>query len=552
MAVERGNPKSVFGTSRETVRPREEVMGPQTLKFLRPEIIEEVPVADERKPWKVLVADDDRDVYATTALVLRDIEVEGRPLKLLPAFSTQQAKEVLASHPDIGLALVDVVMETPTAGLELIRYIREELGNRRIRIVIRTGQPGQAPEQRVIVDYDITDYREKTDLSAQKLFSLAYAALRSYQQIETIEKSREGLVKVVQATTQLFAEPSVRKFATGILEQVSSLVTEKDALYALQDRGSLALTIAGQTCGGAIEVVAASGGLAGIEGIEDDRIDRETKAALREFSGKAPGAYSRKLASGLLSGIVGHSGRSSLLFFPGLHLLDDLEANVVEVFAQQVLTAFENLYVHDATERAQREIVYRLGEAVESRSKETGKHVNRVALYARSLARRAGLPEGRAELLYHAAPLHDVGKIGVPDAILGKPGKLSAEEWEVMKRHTVIGHDMLKQSSLPILKLAATIALEHHERWDGSGYPYGKAGDSIAVESRIVGLVDVFDALTSERVYKKAWTVEQAIDQIRIERGRHFDPELADLFLANADEMVEIRRSNADDGETTI
>ena len=156
-------------------------MSDDDLNILELLVEEHGVLVSNAEPWKVLIVDDDRDVAAMTILVLRDVEVEGRPLNLLSAYSAAEAKEILSEHPDIGLALIDVVMETPNAGLDLIRHIRQDMGNKLIRLVVRTGQPGHAPEQSVIIDYDISDYKEKTELSAQKLFSLAYAGLRSYQ-----------------------------------------------------------------------------------------------------------------------------------------------------------------------------------------------------------------------------------------------------------------------------------------------------------------------------------------------------------------------------------
>ena len=188
----------------------------------------------------------------------------------------------------------------------------------------------------------------------------------------------------------------------------------------------------------------------------------------------------------------------------------------------------------------------RLGEAVETRSGETGRHVSRVALYAREIADKLGFSRSDSELLFRAAPLHDIGKIGIPDAILCKPGKLDPEEWRVMQEHTTIGYEMLRTSDMPILKLAARIALEHHEKWAGGGYPHNLKAEEISIEGRIIGLVDVFDALTSDRVYKKAWSVEDAVQLIREESGRHFDPMVVDTFLKKLSIMIDIRMSNAD------
>ena len=499
------------------------------------------------EPWKVLIVDDDRDVAATTILVLRDVEVEGRPLDLLSAYSAAEAKQILSEHPDIGLAFIDVVMETPNAGLELIHHIRHEMRNKLIRLVVRTGQPGHAPEQSVIIDYDISDYKEKTELSAQKLFSLAYAALRSYQQFLAMEQNRRGLIKVLQMSTALFEKPDLAEFADGILENLDVIANmNRTRREKFGTRGILAVTDSKNAEAKDFEIIAGKRRRDDPRKLADLPLDADASKLVGELAGRGPGIHTGRTENALMTGIVGRNGQTSLLYMPELQGLSGSDAQIVDVFVSQVLTAFDNIRLHDQTERAQREIVLRLGEAVETRSGETGRHVSRVALYAREIADKLGFSRSDSELLFRAAPLHDIGKIGIPDAILCKPGKLDPEEWRVMQEHTTIGYEMLRSSDMPILKLAARIALEHHEKWAGGGYPHNLKAEEISIEGRIIGLVDVFDALTSDRVYKKAWSVEDAVQLIREESGRHFDPVVVDTFLKKLSIMIDIRMSNAD------
>jgi hypothetical protein len=182
-------------------------------------------------------------------------------------------------------------------------------------------------------------------------------------------------------------------------------------------------------------------------------------------------------------------------------------------------------------EIAQAETVRRLSMAVEFRDEDTGAHIERIGRFSTLLAEQVGMEEEFCLRMVHAAPLHDVGKVAIPDAILLKPGKLTAEERAIVETHAEEGHRLLKGSSSAILDLAATIALSHHEKWDGSGYPRGVKGEAIPIEGRIVAIADVFDALTSDRVYRKAFAVEEAVTMMREERGRHFDPVLLDAFL---------------------
>lgn len=189
----------------------------------------------------------------------------------------------------------------------------------------------------------------------------------------------------------------------------------------------------------------------------------------------------------------------------------------------------------------QKEVVYTMGAIGETRSKETGNHVKRVAIYSEILALKYGLPKEEAELLKLASPMHDIGKVGIKDEILNKPGKLSDDEFKVMKTHSTLGFNMLKNSDKPILKAASIVAHQHHEKWDGSGYPKKMSGENIHIFGRITALADVFDALASDRVYKKAWELERILEFFKDQRGKHFDPKLVDLFFENFDEINKIR-----------
>ena len=189
-------------------------------------------------------------------------------------------------------------------------------------------------------------------------------------------------------------------------------------------------------------------------------------------------------------------------------------------------------------EASQLEVLQRLAGAGEYRDDDTGLHTARVATVAAILASAAGLAEHEIDLIARAAPLHDVGKIGIPDAVLLKPGKLTADEFGVMRRHTIIGARILEGSRSPLMQLAEAIALRHHEKWDGTGYPDGVVGDRIPLPARVVALADVFDALTHARPYRPAWTIEATLAEIARLRGTHFDPWLTDLFLSLPDHSV--------------
>lgn len=193
------------------------------------------------------------------------------------------------------------------------------------------------------------------------------------------------------------------------------------------------------------------------------------------------------------------------------------------------------------------QVIHRLGRAAEYRDNETGMHVIRMSHYAYAVGVKAGLTREEADLLLNASPMHDVGKIGIPDSILTKPGKLSPEEWVVMRRHSEYGASILGDYPHPLFQASRIIALTHHEKWNGEGYPNGLAGEDIPLFGRIVALADVFDALTSVRPYKDAWTVETALDWIKSQRGQHFDPNLVDVFFSVLPDILEFKDKYAED-----
>jgi response regulator RpfG family c-di-GMP phosphodiesterase len=198
-------------------------------------------------------------------------------------------------------------------------------------------------------------------------------------------------------------------------------------------------------------------------------------------------------------------------------------------------------------EKTQKEILFTLGEVVETRSEEVSNHVKRVAVISQLLGEKIGLTPEEAELLKLASPMHDLGKIGIPDNILNKPGKLTVDEFEIMKQHTIIGHELLKGSERKILKTAAIIALQHHEQWDGYGYPNGLQKEQIHIFARITQLADIFDALFYKRTYKDNWNLEQILEFIQEERGKRLDPTLVDIFIENIDEFIDAVKLYPDD-----
>jgi putative two-component system response regulator len=220
---------------------------------------------------------------------------------------------------------------------------------------------------------------------------------------------------------------------------------------------------------------------------------------------------------------------------------NDLMSNYRKELETEVALRTEE--VKQALERikaASLETIYRLSRAAEYKDKDTGAHIQRMSLYSAALARRMGLDEKMVETILYAAPMHDLGKIGIPDSILLKPGSLDAAEWEIMKQHSAIGGEILKGSEAEFIRMGETIALTHHEKWDGSGYPKGLRGIEIPIAGRIAAVADVFDALTSRRPYKEPFSVERSLAIIEEGRGVAFDPEVVDGFFAIKEEILKI------------
>ncbi|WP_258881510.1 DUF3369 domain-containing protein [Paenibacillus sp. sptzw28] len=490
--------------------------------------------------WKVVIIDDDKEIHQVTKLVMSDFEFEGKGIEFISAYSAREAREILSLHADTAFILLDVVMEEDDSGLQLVKYIRNDLKNSSVRIMLRTGQPGQAPEKTVILEYDINDYKEKTELTSQKLFTMFVSALRAYRDITVIEKNKIGLEEIIKSSASLFELQSLGKFSSGVLLQLTSILNlHKNALH-VGSISSFAATKGEQD----FIIMAATGEYSGLVG--ERAHGTIPVAAMQEMQQAFERKRSEFYDSHFIIYFESKSGSENVIYFRGGAPLSEWDRYLIEIYCANVSVAFENLYLNEEVVNTQKEIIFTMGEIAETRSRETGNHVKRVAEYSKLLALRLGLPEKEAELLRLASPMHDVGKVGIPDSVLNKPGKLTPEEFELIKTHTTMGFSMLNHSKKEIILTAAIIALEHHERYDGTGYPNKLKGEEIHIFSRITAVADVFDALCSDRVYKKAWPIEEVVALLRSESGKHFDPNVVDIFLEHLDEVLEIKADYAD------
>lgn len=500
----------------------------------------ENPVATNQRTWKLLVVDDDEFVHKVTAMVLQDYTLEEYGITILNAYSAEEGKKLLMENPDTAVILLDVVMETSRAGLDMAAWIRNDLRNTMVRIILRTGQPGEAPEQEVIFKYDINDYKEKSELTSQKLATTVTTAIRSYRDIRTIERNRRGLARIVSASPTIFKMQSLGEFASGVLQQLTSTVCREDDSLVARASG-----LAAAHKDGEFEVIASTGRFSGAQGRELNTVsDPMAIAAVQQAARNKESFFTEDAFVGYYRTL---SGSESIIYLGGIKLASEEDQQLIEIFSTNISAAFDNIDLNRMINETQKEMVLTLGGVVETRSSETANHVRRVAEYSHLLGIKSGMSEEEADLLKMASPMHDVGKIGIPDSVLLKPGKLDEAEFEVMKTHAQLGHDILKGSERSVLKMAATLALQHHERWDGTGYPLGLSGKAISLAGRITMLADIFDALGCRRVYKDAWPMERILDYIRENTGSLFDPELVDVFMENLDEILAIRERYADE-----
>jgi len=496
-------------------------------EYTQPQVLE---------PWNILLVDDEQGVHDVTKMVLRDFKFDGRPLNIISAHDGAQGKEIMSNRDDIALAIVDVVMESDTAGLELVRDIREELQNNYTRLVLRTGQPGQAPEEDVITNYDIDDYKDKTELTSNKLVTLLYASLRAYRDICMIDTHRRSLEQVILASTEIFEANSLRMFASAVLQQICNLLHLKGAIFYCTS-----LNEDFNDCEN-YRVLAVSGDLEEFETKNKSELPSQVLNSFDYALNKKQSYINGDTYTGYFSTSL---GSENLLYVSLERELKDVDKQLLDIYASNVAVTYENLLLRDEILDTQKELAYLLGEAVEQRSKETGSHVRRVAHYSYILAIKYGLDEKEAQLIKLASPLHDVGKIAVPDNILKKPAKLNADEWAIMQSHAQVGADILHSNDNEVIKMGSIIAGQHHEKWDGTGYPNGLKEDAIHIAGRITALADVFDALGSDRYYKKAWPMDEVLAEIDKQKGKQFDPKLVEILHENLDEILAIRNAYA-------
>lgn len=500
-------------------------------------------VAPPADPWVVLVVDDDEDVQRITRLVLKDFSFRGRGLSLRSAYSGAEARRLLDELPHVAVALVDVVMETDQAGLQLIEHIRKERGDTLMRVILRTGQAGVAPGKRVIIDYDVNDYAAKSELTAERLFASVVAALRSHEDLRALDASARGLERLVASAGELFEPRSVQALLARVLSLACALAG---------GAGDGFVCTATRAVGGGDRLRSRMrfplGRFAQFQetsliDIDDGRVAR----LLDEVFEREASVY----CDHFLALYLRAENRLEVVVYcepPGS--ATPLDRHLLNLFVGQATQALNNVILFDRLSLNQQALVFSLADLASWRDPSAAEHARRIAALVEAIVEKLradgvfgdALGADLIENLAQASLLHDVGNASLDERILRKQGKLDEDERATMRRHTIAGHALLSDAAVveqgrSVLAIGAEIARHHHERFDGAGYPDGLREDAIPLSARIVAVADTFDAMISARPQRAALERMAAINWITEQSGAAFDPRVVNAFLRVVDRV---------------
>jgi response regulator RpfG family c-di-GMP phosphodiesterase len=481
-------------------------------------------------PWKVLIVDDDDEVHRVTKLALDGFLHFGRSIAFVHAYSGAEAVRRMREDPDIALVLMDVVMESEHAGLDAALAIRHELKNHLARIVIRTGQPGQAPEELVIRHYGVNDYKEKTEITARKLHTLVHSGLSMYRELATLHLHKQGLECVIGAAAAIQTQRTEQEFAKSALARLAVLLYGGPA-----DADGLLTQCAADAPSTVLAGIGRYGAAAG------QRLDQVTESDLRSTLEETMRGRSTVYGARHFMATLGTGGSQLLMYVAGPQPISPADARHVSLLCRNIAVGYENLRLTRELRESQRNLILLLSTAIEQRVHAGGGHGQRVATYARLFGELLGLPEASLEELPLAATLHDVGLIAIPEAIINKAAPMTADERALYETHTRWGQDLLWSQDSDMLRTAGLVAGQHHECWDGSGYPGALVGEQIHLHARITTLSDAFEELMRPP-RGRAQPLSGVIAHLERERARTFDPMLVGLLLKNIDRFTALAR----------
>lgn len=491
-------------------------------------------VTPDLRPWLILIVDDDPEVHAMTRLVMKKFTYRERPVQFMSAYSAEEAMQVLRNDPGIAMILLDVVMETDDAGLRLVPRIRDELGNRQVRIILRTGQPGQAPEDDVIHGYDINDYKAKTELTAQKLGTATVAALRSYEHITELMRSRQGMERIIDAAGSLLNLRAIDRFAEAVLRELAHVLDVPPDGIVCVLRG-----VARQDA----QILAAAGSFADQVGMPlGSTADPVLAGRILDVMRQRQHAFDERC---LILWLRTTEGRDAAAYLEIGRPLDELERKLAELLATKIAIGFDNLHLYEQVKRSHKAAVIALAGLAEYKDPDGGgdhglrlsRLVTEIAFALRTVPDwDTVIDDEFLDLITMGSMLYDIGMVGVPDRLIMKEHCLDDEERQQMEMHCERGAAILEKASRMVegsnyLSFGAAIARAHHERWDGNGYPHGLKGTDIPAAARIVAVADVFDALTHRRSWREAVPQADALKTIQAGAGTLFDPSVVQAFF---------------------
>ncbi|WNV06720.1 DUF3369 domain-containing protein [Candidatus Methylospira mobilis] len=493
-------------------------------------------LSGEAEPtWKIMIADDDIDVHTVTKLVFHDFSFKGRSLQFIDAYSGDEACNLLTQHPDTAVILLDVVMESEHAGLDTVKRIRKEIDNTLVRIILRTGQPGQAPEQHVVVDYDINDYKSKTELTSQKLFTSLIVALRSFNDLKSIDANRRSVMKILDASSHLDFK-SLRVFVSGMLMQLANLLEfEEDELILIQQREN----------SGLLQIIAASGNY---EPFIGDSAQEVFGCDVCNTIQQVIDEQTNLIHPGYGVYVAGEKALDNVVVYVDgsktPKILGKVDLALVKVFCEKILLAYENCDLLAELQTDLETGVAVLAKMANPSYSEPAAHAKYIGMLSRDIAEVLACHQWDGYVVSRpvrnritsAAMLCDIGNYKLSDALWSNTGVLGENERDQIRTHPIRGAEFLAENMVNscvngVFSLACEIIRSHHERYDGSGYPLGLSGDDIPLVGRIVAIADSFIAMTSLRPYRQALSYEEAIGVIEAASGHLFDPVVVHAFL---------------------
>lgn len=452
--------------------------------------------------YKILVVDDSKTIHAELGQLISEITIEGMELEVEHAYGYNDFYKVFVPEK-YALVLTDLVMEEDDSGIKVINHVRHKFYDKKTRIVLMTSNPEKIPSDFLTKDYDVNAYIDKNKTTEFMTKLTIISMLRTYKDINALETA----VTSLEMVTSHAQEMDLPELLINAFFQLRTFLSLKDS----------SISISGKILLNGKRIFPPSN-------IKQDNSSLENSYTFR---------------------IQPQSNEVQFAIYTSRPLF-----KLEKQYAESLLKNLEHSMKHQSPQ-LEEGLVIMLSKIVEVRSEETGDHVNRVADISYLLAEGYGFSSDEAKILKAASALHDIGKIGIPDHILNKPAKLDEKEFAIMKEHSLIGFELLRNMDLKVFEIGAVVALQHHEKWDGTGYPYGLEGDEISLEARIVQVADVFEALTHNRCYRPAWSIERAVEYMNQMKARQFDPAIIDIFNERLKDIIDIAVNSEEESQET-